>query len=196
MKMFISTILPSLISISISIFLFYKGWKYRKDFLVEKKKVKEEFERTKSILNFQREEIERALQLDRKKYKDIVTECDSVLNFFQMIQTNPKIHNTDVFCKNSSIIESYNSEKSITFFNSDIEKDWQNFLKSSNALLTYISLNTFPCRDLNFINCNEIPPEWDFKRFDSVRFEIINLATTAINAYTDFYDTGKRKLIV
>ena len=97
MKMFISTILPSLISISISIFLFYKGWKYRKDFLVEKKKVKEEFERTKSILNFQREEIERALQLDRKKYKEIVTECDSVLNFFQMIQTNPKIHNTDVF---------------------------------------------------------------------------------------------------
>ena len=92
-----------------------------KRFSCREKKVKEEFERTKSILNFQREEIERALQLDRKKYKDIVTECDSVLNFFQMIQTNPKIHNTDVFCKNSSIIESYNSEKSITFFNSDID---------------------------------------------------------------------------
>ena len=192
----ILSLLPSIVSISISIFLFYKGWEYRKDFLAERKKVMEEFERTKSILKFQKEEFERALQLDREKYKDIVTECDSVLNFFQMIQTNPKIHNTDVFCKNSSIIESYNSEKSITFFNSDIEKDWQNFLKSSNALLTYISLNTFPCRDMNFRGYNEIPPEWNFKRFNEVRWEIINLANTAIKAYNNFYDKGKRILIV
>ena len=34
-----------------------------KDFLVEKKKVKEEFERTKSILNFQREEIGKSLTI-------------------------------------------------------------------------------------------------------------------------------------
>lgn len=186
----------SIISMIISVILFFYGWKFRTEFNKNKESVKKELESYKSNIRRREKENERALILDRQKFQEIKEQKCKIMGFVIQMETNPKIHKTDNFCDMSFIIESYSTQSTITFFDEKIELAWQDFLNKSNSFLMYVSTNTYPCRDLKFVNYNEIPPEWDHRRFDKVRFEIIGLASSVIKSFNEFYDLAKRVLIV
>lgn len=179
----------STLSFLASIVLFFLGWKYRKDIEVQ-------LEYCKHSIRIREKETNDALEQDRNTFRTIKGKHNEFIRFARKMCSNPKIHNQDNFFSAFDFIEPYYSCKTITFYNEEIENAWRDFLNKSNNFLDYVSTNTFPKKVIDQTNLNEIPPEWDFKRFDEVRYKIIDLASDTISTFEKFYDKAKRILIV